>query len=112
LKAIIKGQATPNSLVEIQNGLKDIENHMLHFLDNHDEQRLANQNLPDQLKRKTVNGSFSNQVQLLLWFILVKKLEKLAMRMLDLNTFKNINFDYVGVPNHQRWVNNKFDVRY
>jgi hypothetical protein len=32
LKAIIKGQATPNSLVEIQNGLKDIENHMLHFL--------------------------------------------------------------------------------
>jgi hypothetical protein len=28
-------------VVEIQNGLKDIENHMLHFLDNHDEQRLA-----------------------------------------------------------------------
>jgi hypothetical protein len=24
--------------------------------------------------------------------------------------FKNINFDYVGVPNHQRWMNNsKFD---
>jgi hypothetical protein len=32
------------------------------------------------------------------------------MKMLDLGTFQNFNFDYVGVPNHQRWMNNgKFD---
>jgi hypothetical protein len=44
--------------VEIQNGLKDIENHMLHFLRQSWRAAFSEvQNLPDQL-RKTVNGSF------------------------------------------------------
>jgi hypothetical protein len=41
LKAVIQGKTLPDGLSDIQNGLSDIEHHMLHFLDNHDEQRLA-----------------------------------------------------------------------
>ena len=41
LKDVIQGKSSPDGLSAIQNGLADIEHHMLHFLDNHDEQRLA-----------------------------------------------------------------------
>ena len=41
LKNIIHGHGSTDHLVNIQNGLADIEHHMLHFLENHDEQRVA-----------------------------------------------------------------------
>jgi hypothetical protein len=41
LKEVIQGKSTPDGLSEIQQSMKDIEHHMLHFLENHDEQRLA-----------------------------------------------------------------------
>jgi hypothetical protein len=41
LKEVIQGKSTPDGLSEIQQSMKDIESHMLHFLENHDEQRLA-----------------------------------------------------------------------
>jgi hypothetical protein len=47
-------------LSDIQNGLADIEHHMLHFLDNHDEQRLASPNLQERHKREAVNGGIYN----------------------------------------------------
>jgi hypothetical protein len=40
--------------------MKDIESHMLHFLENHDEQRLASPNLLVHQKRKTFDGRFHN----------------------------------------------------
>ena len=40
LKHIIKGYGWTDHIPVVQNGLKDIEHHMLHFLENHDEQRL------------------------------------------------------------------------
>ena len=41
LKEVIHGKTLPDGLSNIQNSMADIEHHMLHFLDNHDEQRLA-----------------------------------------------------------------------
>lgn len=41
LKNVIQGRGNTDHIVGIQNGLADIEHHMLHFLDNHDEQRVA-----------------------------------------------------------------------
>jgi hypothetical protein len=59
-------------LSAIQNGLADIEHHMLH-LNNHDEQRLASPNLQERHKRKPLmvvsttistspNGIFGQEV--------------------------------------------------
>jgi len=41
LKHIMKGYGWSDHLPVVQNGLQDIEHHMLHFLENHDEQRIA-----------------------------------------------------------------------
>ena len=41
LKAIMQGHGSTDAIVHIQNELADIEPHMLHFLENHDEQRIA-----------------------------------------------------------------------
>lgn len=41
LKEIVQGKSNTNAITDIQNSMGDIRHHMLHFLDNHDEQRLA-----------------------------------------------------------------------
>ncbi len=41
LKTIMQGHGSTDAIVHIQNELADIEPHMLHFLENHDEQRIA-----------------------------------------------------------------------
>ena len=41
LKNIIQGHGSTDHIAPIQGGLADIEHHMLHFLENHDEQRIA-----------------------------------------------------------------------
>ena len=41
LKHIMKGYGWTDHIHTVQSGLKDIEHHMLHFLENHDEQRIA-----------------------------------------------------------------------
>ena len=41
LKHIMQGHGSTDNLVPILAGLKDIEHHMLHFLENHDEERIA-----------------------------------------------------------------------
>jgi hypothetical protein len=60
LKEVIQGKSTPDGLSDIQQSMKDIEHHMLHFLENHDEQRLASPNLLVHQKRKTFDGRFHN----------------------------------------------------
>ena len=37
----MQGHGSTDAIVHIQNDLADIEHHMLHFLENHDEQRIA-----------------------------------------------------------------------
>src|SRR5690606_14333144 len=41
LKEVIQGKSDPDPIVYIMKGQEDIEHHMLHFLENHDEQRIA-----------------------------------------------------------------------
>ena len=41
LKGVIQGKQPANTLFKAQAEVADIEQHMLHFLENHDEQRIA-----------------------------------------------------------------------
>jgi glycosidase len=41
LKHVMQGHGSTDHIPPIQDDLKDIEHHMLHFLENHDEQRIA-----------------------------------------------------------------------
>ncbi len=112
LKAVIQGRALPDELSNIQNRNADISKHMLHFLDNHDEQRLASE---------AFAGSGENGKPLMVVSATISKAPIMIYFGQEVGEAGTIDggfgkptrtsiFDYVGVPNHQRWMNDgKFD---
>ena len=51
LKTIMQGHGSTDAIVQIQNELSDIEPHMLHFMENHDEQRIASAEFAGDAKK-------------------------------------------------------------
>ena len=112
LKEIVQGKSSTDPISDIQNGLADIEHHLLHFLDNHDEQRLASPEFA---------GSAENGKPLMVVSATISTSPTMIYFGQEVGEAGNENggfgshsrtsiFDYVGVPNHQRWMNNgKFD---
>ncbi|TVZ15687.1 alpha-amylase family glycosyl hydrolase [Maribacter sp. MAR_2009_72] len=109
LKHIMKGYGWSDHLPVVQNGLQDIEHHMLHFLENHDEQRIASPEFvgnaeigkPAMVVSATIGTSptmiyFGQEVG-----------EPAAEHAGFGSPSRTSIFDYIGVPHHQRWVNNK-----
>lgn len=109
LKDVIRGKKNPDGLSEIQHRMKDIEHHMLHFLDNHDEQRLACSDFA---------GSGSNGKPLMVVSATMSTSPTMIYFGQEVGEAGTIDggfgkptrtsiFDYVGVPSHQRWMNRK-----
>jgi glycosidase len=112
LKEVIQGKALPYELSDIQRGMKDIEHHMLHFLDNHDEQRLASPEFagtPEKGKPLMVVSTTISSAPTMIYF--GQELGEAGNENGGFGTHSRTSiFDYVGVPSHQRWMNNgKFD---
>ncbi len=112
LKAIMQGHGSTDAIAEIMNELSDIEQHMLHFLENHDEQRIASPEfagdarlgMPAMLVSATIGRSptmlyFGQNVG-----------EPGAGNAGFGSPSRTSIYDYIGVPHHQRWMNHgKFD---
>ena len=112
LKDIIQGKSSPDGLSDIQNGLSDIEHHMLHFLDNHDEQRLASPEFagtPQNGKPLMVVSTTISTSPTMVYF--GQEVGEAGNENAGFGTHSRTSiFDYIGVPNHQRWMNGgKFD---
>ena len=112
LKAVIQGKTLPDGLSDIQNGLADIEHHMLHFLDNHDEQRLASPEFagtPEKGKPMIVVSATISSSPTMIYF--GQEVGEDGKENAGFGTHSRTSiFDYVGVPHHQRWMNGgKFD---
>ena len=112
LKDVIQGRKLPDGLSNIQNGMKDIEHHMLHFLDNHDEQRLASPEFagtPEKGKPLMVVSATISTSPTMIYF--GQEVGEAGNENGGFGTHSRTSiFDYVGVPNHQRWMNGgKFD---
>lgn len=112
LKDIIQGKALPDGLSGIQNGMADIEHHMLHFLDNHDEQRLASPEFagtPQKGKPLMVVSTTISTSPTMVYF--GQEVGEAGNENAGFGTHSRTSiFDYIGVPNHQRWMNGgKFD---
>ena len=112
LKDIIQGRALPDGLSDIQNGMADIEHHMLHFLDNHDEQRLASPEFagtPQKGKPLMVVSTTISTSPTMVYF--GQEVGEAGDENAGFGTHSRTSiFDYIGVPNHQRWMNGgKFD---
>lgn len=114
LKNIMQGHGSTDHLAAIQNGLADIENHMLHFLENHDEQRIASKGFAgnaEKGKPAMVVSTCLSTAPIMLYFGQNVGEPGDGNPGFGLETRTTI-FDYWGVPAHQRWMNNgAFDGR-
>ena len=112
LKDIIRGHSWPDGLTDIQHGMADIEHHMLHFLDNHDEQRLSSPEFagtPEKGKPLMVVSTTISTSPTMIYF--GQEVGEAGNENAGFGTHSRTSiFDYIGVPNHQRWMNGgKFD---
>ena len=112
LKDVIQGRSWPDDLTHIQKGMKDIEHHMLHFLDNHDEQRLASPEFAGSGEKgkpmMVVSATISTSPTMIYFG---QEVGEDGSENAGFGTHSRTSiFDYIGVPSHQRWMNEgKFD---
>ena len=112
LKDVIQGRSWPDEISNIQYGMWDIEHHMLRFLDNHDEQRLASPEFagtPERGKPLMVVSTTLGTSPTMIYFW--QEVGEPGNENTGFGTHSRTSiFDYIGVPHHQRWMNNgKFD---
>lgn len=108
LKAVMQGHGSTKEIGRIEYQLRDIEHHMLHFLDNHDEQRIA-------------SPQFAGSAEKAIPAMLISTCLSTAPTMIYFGQevgeagaehagfgqpSRTSIFDYIGVPSHQRWMNN------
>ncbi|MBK3516817.1 alpha-amylase family protein [Carboxylicivirga marina] len=108
LKHIMQGHGLTDNLPAIQEGLKDIEHHMLHFLENHDEQRIASPEFvgdADKGMPAMVVSTCISTAPTMLYFGQEVGEPGAEDAGFGSNSRTSI-FDYIGVPHHQRWMNN------
>ncbi|MBV1909294.1 MAG: alpha-amylase [Kangiellaceae bacterium] len=112
LKAIMQGKAPTSSLLPIVQRFQDIDASLLHFLENHDEQRIASTEFAGDAnkgKPAMVVSSLIGKGPNLLYYA-----QALGESAMDDAGFgdptRTSIFDYWGVPSLQRWMNGgKFD---
>lgn len=107
LKRIIQGKAAAYSILLEQQKVADINAHMLHFLENHDEQRLASKEFAGDARwgipAMAVSG-LMNQGPLMLYFGQMQGEDGSENAGFGQPSRTSI-FDYIGVPAHQAWMN-------
>ncbi|MCX2758767.1 alpha-amylase family protein [Vibrio sp. Sgm 22] len=108
LKAIMQGKASTAIIPEIQHQMMDIEHHMLHFLDNHDEQRIASPDFvgnPNIAKPAMLVSALLSSSPTMIYFgqeVGEPGAEDAGFGQPSRTSI----FDYIGVPQHQKWMNN------
>ena len=112
MKLIMQESAPTSSLLPIIDAYADIDKHMLHFLENHDEQRIASPGFAGNAnkgKPAMVVSSLIGKSPTLLFY--AQALGEDAQGDAGFgDPTRTTLFDYWGVPSLQRWMNDgKFD---
>ncbi len=112
LKHIMQGHGWTDHMPVVVDGLKDIEHHMLHFLENHDEQRIASPDFAGNAligKPAMVVSATMTTSPTMVYF--GQEVGEPAREHAGFGSPTRTSiFDYIGVPAHQRWMNEgKFD---
>lgn len=112
LKAVMQGHGDAANLARVQAQIADIEPHMLHFLENHDEQRIASPDFAGDMhkgKPALVVSALISRSPTMIYFG-----QEVGEDGSEETGFgdptRTTIFDYAGVPAHQRWMNDgQFD---
>ncbi|WP_115461113.1 alpha-amylase family glycosyl hydrolase [Winogradskyella aurantiaca] len=109
LKHVIQGHGSTNNIPPILDELADIEHHMLHFLENHDEQRIASPDFAGSaLKGKPamVVSAMNTTAPTMIYF--GQEFGEPGAEDLGYgDPTRTSIFDYGSVPSMVRWVNEK-----
>ncbi len=107
LKPIMQGKKSAAAIATVQGEVLDIEEHMLHFLENHDEQRIASPDFAGKADRgrpaMVVSALLSRSPTMLYFGQDVGEPGDGDAGFGD--PTRTTIFDYWGVPAHQRWMN-------
>ncbi|MEN3324393.1 alpha-amylase family glycosyl hydrolase [Mariniflexile soesokkakense] len=109
IKHIMQGYGKTDNIPPIQDNLKDIEHNMLHFLENHDEQRIASPEFAGSAEKgkpaMMVSATISTSPTMIYFG---QELGEPGAEEAGFGKPSRTSiFDYIGVPHLQRWVNNK-----
>lgn len=109
LRGLLAGEKSTEDLDAIQKSLSGINDNMLHFLENHDEQRLASRffagdpwkGLPAMVVSATIDRG-----PVMIYFGQEVGEPGAGTEGFQGDDGRTTIFDYWGVPEHQKWMNN------
>ncbi len=107
IRPVMRGEAPAETIAAAHAEVLDIEQHMLHFLENHDEQRIASSAFagdPAAGKPAMVVSALISRAPTMLYFGQEVGEPGDGDAGFGAATRTSI-FDYWGVPAHQRWMN-------
>ncbi|SDS22808.1 alpha-amylase family glycosyl hydrolase [Winogradskyella sediminis] len=109
LKHVMQGHGSTNNVPPILDELRDIEHNMLHFLENHDEQRIASPDFAGHAakgKPAMVVSATSSTAPTMIYF--GQEFGEPGAEDLGFgDPTRTSIFDYGSVPSQVRWVNDK-----
>jgi len=109
LKLVMQGRSKTDYLPMVKNRTQDIEHHLLHFLENHDEQRIASPEFVGDAKKgmpAMVVLATMTTAPVMIYF--GQELGEPGANNAGFGRPSRTSiFDYIGVPHLQRWMNNK-----
>ncbi len=108
LRFLISGSSSTADIPKIQSSLQGIRDQMLHFLENHDEQRIASRFFagdpwkawPAMVISATIDGG-----PVMIYFGQEVGEPGLGTEGFQGDDGRTTIFDYWGVPEHQKWMN-------
>lgn len=112
IKQIMKDNGKTSYISEVLKQTKDISSHLLYFLENHDEQRIASEEFAGdaQIAKPAMTVLATISTAPLMIYFGQEVGEPGAEDAGFGKPSRTSIFDYVGVPHHQRWMNDgKFD---
>ena len=113
LRLLINGQRSTRDIRTIQKNLEGINHHILHFMENHDEQRIASRFFAGGPWRALPAMVISATIDLgpvMIYFGQEVGEPGMGVEGFQSEDGRTTIFDYWGVPEHQKWMNEgKFD---
>ena len=107
IRSVVQGDTSAATIAEAQSDVQDIERHMLHFLENHDEQRIASREFAGNAARGKPGMAVSALIgssPTMIYF--GQEVGEPGAGNAGFGTASRTSiFDYWGVPAHQRWMN-------
>lgn len=109
IKHIVQGHGWTDHIPKVQEEIMDIEHHMLHFLENHDEQRIASPDFAGSAEKgkpaMVVSTTISSSPTLVYF---AQEVGEPGNEHAGFGSPTRTSiFDYIGVPHFQRWTNHK-----